>query len=529
MKYKVSLIRHVFPAIGLVLIVSGFLMMNNPKTPVAAEGADKAVVVSKVDTASMRGVIQHLSSKELGGRLTGTPEARIAAQWLADEFARMGLKPAGNNGTWFQEFTAKAFGDKVPFDCRKFTAATFRVNLPNGEDPVLPTVNAATGQPMVDPATGIPLQAKRQPVLGVDWGVAQTSKEVDLKNVEMVMKTDNAMQKYENKIVLITHLQGWGRHAGDPAMHQMVEQQEQLLALKSRALGAIEIVTPFGLPTINEFATLGDSVVISASSDVGQYLTAPGTTVDVVVAKEGAMAPCTGLNVLGRIEADPNSPYKNETVIVAGHYDGQGQKMGVILPSAGDDASGVAQTMEIAKAFKSSGAMPLRNLLVIAFGGEEQMLVGSRAYFESLTSEEKNNIKAFVNIDYMSGCADESGAGLYIYDWMTYNNPQLFDLLVSNGPEYGFNGPEGDYPKIMVDKEPPGANMTDARSISPGNIPFLNLGDDSPYCSTVIWRYHTAWDDLDNPEFNYHWMKKEVQVAAATVYDLAMKASPYNK
>ena len=38
---------------------------------------------------------------------------------------------------------------------------------------------------------------------------------------------------------------------------------------------------------------------------------------------------------------------------------------------------------------------------------------------------------------------------------MGYNNPQLFDLLVANGAAYGFNGPEGDFPKIMSDKSTP--------------------------------------------------------------------------
>jgi hypothetical protein len=38
------------------------------------------------------------------GRLTGTPEYQACAEWLAGEFEEWGIKPAGENGTWFQWF-----------------------------------------------------------------------------------------------------------------------------------------------------------------------------------------------------------------------------------------------------------------------------------------------------------------------------------------------------------------------------------------------------------------------------------------
>ncbi len=38
------------------------------------------------------------------GRLTGTPEYQACAEWLAGEFSKWGISPAGDNGTWFQWF-----------------------------------------------------------------------------------------------------------------------------------------------------------------------------------------------------------------------------------------------------------------------------------------------------------------------------------------------------------------------------------------------------------------------------------------
>ncbi|HAQ34122.1 MAG TPA: peptidase M28, partial [Alphaproteobacteria bacterium] len=46
--------------------------------------------------------IQTLASDEFAGRAPSTPGGRAASQWIADEFARMGLEPAGDTGTYFQ-------------------------------------------------------------------------------------------------------------------------------------------------------------------------------------------------------------------------------------------------------------------------------------------------------------------------------------------------------------------------------------------------------------------------------------------
>ncbi len=50
--------------------------------------------------------VQYLSADRLGGRLTGTPGADRAAEYLARRFAAAGLQPA--RGGWFQDFDVSA-------------------------------------------------------------------------------------------------------------------------------------------------------------------------------------------------------------------------------------------------------------------------------------------------------------------------------------------------------------------------------------------------------------------------------------
>src|SRR5512132_1145473 len=57
-----------------------------------------------ITAQELRQHIKYLASDELAGRKTGERGNRQAAEYIAKEFERYGLKPAGTNGTFFQEF-----------------------------------------------------------------------------------------------------------------------------------------------------------------------------------------------------------------------------------------------------------------------------------------------------------------------------------------------------------------------------------------------------------------------------------------
>ncbi|PWW17080.1 hypothetical protein DFO73_13210 [Cytobacillus oceanisediminis] len=56
-----------------------------------------------------------LTSKETGGRLSGSPRAKLAAQYLAKELSALGAKPAGEDGYFsrFDIFAARLKGEVV--------------------------------------------------------------------------------------------------------------------------------------------------------------------------------------------------------------------------------------------------------------------------------------------------------------------------------------------------------------------------------------------------------------------------------
>jgi hypothetical protein len=84
-------------------------------------------------------------------------------------------------------------------------------------------------------------------------------------------------------------------------------------------------------------------------------------------------------NVAGLIEGtDP--VLKNEVVIFSGHMDHLGSTGGIVNPGADDNASGCAALLEIAEAFSSLPKKPLRSVMFLWVSGEEVGLVGSRYY-----------------------------------------------------------------------------------------------------------------------------------------------------
>jgi hypothetical protein len=60
--------------------------------------------LASIRAEELREKVTYLASKELKGRGNGSPELRLAAEYIADVFRRNGVKPAGDSGTYFQNF-----------------------------------------------------------------------------------------------------------------------------------------------------------------------------------------------------------------------------------------------------------------------------------------------------------------------------------------------------------------------------------------------------------------------------------------
>lgn len=69
---------------------------------------------------------------------------------------------------------------------------------------------------------------------------------------------------------------------------------------------------------------------------------------------------------------------RDETIVVTAHYDHLGVQDGRLYPGANDNGSGVAAMLEVARLL--AGERPARSVLFVAFGSEEQLMLGSYYY-----------------------------------------------------------------------------------------------------------------------------------------------------
>jgi leucyl aminopeptidase len=99
----------------------------------------------------------------------------------------------------------------------------------------------------------------------------------------------------------------------------------------------------------------------------------------------------------------PGSLNPDSVSIVGGHYDDiltTGDPT-TITPGANDNASGISATMEIARVLKKKNWMPESTIKFVAFGSEEQGLLGSTDYVAK-ASQRGEKIKMMLNHDMIA-------------------------------------------------------------------------------------------------------------------------------
>jgi hypothetical protein len=95
---------------GLLLpaLAPGSAFASQSATAAAPVFSDvERAAAGAVSTETIREVTNLLASREMEGRGTGQPGADRAAKYVADRFAKLGLKPAGDGGSYLQPIKFK--------------------------------------------------------------------------------------------------------------------------------------------------------------------------------------------------------------------------------------------------------------------------------------------------------------------------------------------------------------------------------------------------------------------------------------
>ncbi len=350
----------------------------------------------RVKLETVRDVTTVLSSNEFEGRGTAQPGADKAARYLADRFAKLGLKPGGENRTYLQPIKFRS--------AHVLPESSFTVGdaaLKQGEDYIV-----------LPPYTSEHVNQTGGVVFAGYGVVAPELKRDDLTGLEL-----------KDKVVIILSGQPEGVDAA--AWRRATNPQIRAMNIFGRGAVAI-IVANVGTPA-QPFSTLATylsrrrvtlasapappskipPVLLSSDAAMEKIFAGSGMTYAQTQekAKSGEMvsrdlgktatlalrlklAEATSDNVVGVLEGS-DAKLKEEAVVYSAHYDAYGIDGGRIYPGAADNALGTATITAIAeaftKAFPKPSSRPRRSIVFLAVTGEEYGLLGAEHWVQHPT------------------------------------------------------------------------------------------------------------------------------------------------
>ena len=211
----------------------------------------------------------------------------------------------------------------------------------------------------------------------------------------------------------------------------------------------------------------------------------------------------TSYNVIGEI---PGTDKADEVVMLGGHLDSWHAATG-----ATDNAIGCTIMLEAARILHTLGVRPRRTIRVALWSGEEQGLLGSKAYVKEHFGTFENpkpeyfKFNGYFNID--SGTGRVRGANVF-------GPPETATILRQALAPFEDLGVMG---AIATTSRRTGG--TDSTSFNEAGLPGIGLGQDPIEYGTHTW--HTNLDTYERIVEND--VKIAAIVVAAAVYQLAMR------
>ena len=325
---------------------------------------DRKATLDRITAQSLQGHVWFLASDLLEGRDTPSRGLDVAAEYIAAQFRRAGLKPIGDDG-YFQ--TAHFIDQSL--DGVELTVGDLRI----GKN---------------------------------DLGILSTGK-ADISAVAPLKVTlpDLKPEQVEGKVIIaaVEKRAELGRFNGlKPAAVILAYSKPSGNAEPTHRLQDAEQQRTFPIIRVNnrEFSKLVQAAKPGVM-DVKLSLHLPASSETEVTLR----------NVAGVLPGSDSS-LAGTYVLLTAHYDHLGKKPDgegdLIYNGANDDASGVATVIELASALAAAKPAPRRSVLFMTYFGEEKGLLGSRYYGRHPLVPLKNTV-ADLNLEHLGRSDGDTG------------------------------------------------------------------------------------------------------------------------
>src|SRR5579864_4380867 len=304
----------------------------------AAITVDRKATLDRITAQSLQGHVWFLASDLLEGRGTPSRGLDVAAEYIAEQFRRAGLKPVGDDG-YFQ--TAHFVDSQQSLDGAELMIGDLRIGK---NDLGIVSTGKADFSDVTPWKVTLgdmkPEQVEGKVIVAAVDRRAELERMTGLKPAAVILAYSRS-----SRAPAETHrLQDAGQRRGFPVIR--VNNREFSKLVQAAKPGAMDIKLSLHLP--------------------------PPTETEVNLRNVAGVLPGSDPTLAGTY------------VLLTAHYDHLGKKADgegdLIYNGANDDASGVASVIEIAAALAAAKPGPRRSVLFMTYFGEEKGLLGSRYY-----------------------------------------------------------------------------------------------------------------------------------------------------
>jgi hypothetical protein len=339
-----------------------------------------------------------LAHDSMAGRFTPSPELDRAAAWIAAEFQRFGLTPAGDSGSFIQRYRISRL---VP----DTAAATIRLGddaVIRGGANLMHWGGGHTSAPVSGPAVLVTGLVAPDGSLDVAGAIVIAAVPTDgtgqpHPRARAVLRAVYAGQPAAVIIPVDSPDEVWRevvREGFRTTLAPAWERRAEVPRIQVRDRAVADALAGFGVDL--RAARRATGMALARRIGITASVVSPGREAEHVTAP----------NVAGLLRGgDP--ALRDEVVVISAHMDhvgvvGRGLCRPVAADSvcngADDNASGTASVVELAEAFAAASPRPRRSILFVTVSGEERGLWGSD-YFTAHPPVPIEQMVADLNMD----------------------------------------------------------------------------------------------------------------------------------
>jgi Zn-dependent M28 family amino/carboxypeptidase len=395
----------------LLLALAGFAPSLSSQT----RPSTAALAARAVDARVLRAHLEFLADDALEGRRPGTRGGELAAKYIAAQFERLGLKPAGDSGTYFHRVPIITL---TPSPVLKIGAGPAD-QLTYRTDYVLWSMRN-------EPSTSV-----RGDLVFVGYGIVAPEyqwndyQDMDVKN-KIVVALVNDPGLRDSTIFRGPILTYYGRwtykieeaqrqgaagillvHTTESATYPWTTVQSSWTGPQVRIEEPAKSLQVAGWISQDAagriFQAGGQDLAALSNQAARRGFKAVPLKLQLEATVQSQIQRSETSNVLGRLPG--TGALAEEAVLIGGHYDHFGIGTPVngdsIYNGAEDNASGTAAVLALAEAFARSRVQHRRSLVFVGFTAEESGLLGSQALVARPTIP-LAQVAAILNLDVIN-------------------------------------------------------------------------------------------------------------------------------